>query len=227
MGAQLVDLETLIRDSDLITVHVPITRETKGLIGLTELRRMKPGARNSNVARGGIIDEDALVQAIQEGHIGGAALNVFSEEPLPSDHPLRRLDGIVLTPHLGASTEEAQVNVATDVARQIAQYFRGEMPLSPVNAPSLRSEDMALLQPYLAVGQRIGSFLAQLGPSGVEKIECTYTDVVAHAGSPFLTAEVIGGFCALHRQHRERGECEAGREGNGHCRHRAIQLGRR
>jgi D-3-phosphoglycerate dehydrogenase / 2-oxoglutarate reductase len=196
VGAQLVDLETIIRESDLITVHVPITRETKGLIGLTELRRMKPGARILNVARGGIIDEDALAQAIQEGHIGGAALDVFSEEPLPADHPLRTLDGVVLTPHLGASTEEAQVNVATDVARQIAQYFRGEMPLSPVNAPSVRSEDMALLQPYLAVGQRIGSFLAQLGSSGVEKIECTYAEAVAHAGSSFLTAEVIRGFLA-------------------------------
>lgn len=196
IGAQLVDLDALIAESDILTVHVPITKETKGLIGIDQLRCMKRSARILNVARGGIVDEAALAQAIQEGLVAGAALDVYTTEPLPADHPLRNLDGVILTPHLGASTEEAQVNVATDVAEQMAQYFGGEMPLSPVNAPSVRKEDMAILRPYLAVGYKIGSLLAQLTASGTDRIECTYSDAIGHGSSAFLTAEIIRGFLA-------------------------------
>ncbi len=132
-GVEVVPLEDLLKRSDIITVHVPLLPETKGMIGRRELALVKQGARLLNVARGGVIDEQALVDAIDEGRVAGAAIDVFEEEPPPPDHPFLRHDKIVVTPHLGASTHEAQVNVAVDVAEQILAYMDGQKPRFAVN----------------------------------------------------------------------------------------------
>lgn len=194
VGAHLVNFESLLGESDVLTVHVPLNRDTRAVVGLAEMRKMKRGARILNVARGGIVDEDALVRMIEDGHLAGAALDVFSQEPLPADSPLRRLEKAVLTPHLGASTEEAQVNVATDVALQIAAYFRGETPPHPVNAPSVLPEEMAQLRPYMDVAYRIGLFIAQMSAPPVREIACRYAGQLASLNTGLLTAEVLRGF---------------------------------
>ena len=124
-GAELVDFDTLLAQSDFLSVHVPLNDKTRGVIGAAELARMKQGARLINVARGGIIDEQALADAVRGGHIGGAAIDVFTKEPALPENPLLAVPELLLTPHLGASTTEAQVNVATDVADQIVQYLAG------------------------------------------------------------------------------------------------------
>jgi D-3-phosphoglycerate dehydrogenase len=133
MGVEVVTLEELLARSDIVTVHVPLLPETKGMIGKKELALVKPGARLLNVARGGVIDEQALVQAIDEGRVAGAAIDVFEQEPPPPDHPFLRHEKIVVTPHLGASTQEAQVNVAVDVAEQILAFMDGKKPRFAVN----------------------------------------------------------------------------------------------
>jgi D-3-phosphoglycerate dehydrogenase len=133
MGVEVVTLEQLLARSDIVTVHVPLLPETKGMIGKKELALVKPGARLLNVARGGVIDEQALVQAIDEGRVAGAAIDVFEQEPPPPDHPFLRHEKIVVTPHLGASTQEAQVNVAVDVAEQILAFMDGKKPRFAVN----------------------------------------------------------------------------------------------
>lgn len=133
MGVEVVPLEELLGRSDIITVHVPLLPETKGMIGRKELAKVKRGARFLNVARGGVIDEQALVEAIEEGRVAGAAIDVFEQEPPPHDHPFLIHDKIVVTPHLGASTLEAQVNVAVDVAEQILAFMDGQKPRFAVN----------------------------------------------------------------------------------------------
>src|SRR5690606_14738203 len=137
-----VGLEELLRRSDVVSLHVPLTDSTAGMIGERELAMMKPGAFLVNAARGGVVDEAALHRALVEGKLAGAALDVFEQEPLPADHPLRKLDNVVLTPHLGAATEEAQQNVALEIAEAIrAALIDGDYSRA-VNAPALGGEEM-------------------------------------------------------------------------------------
>ncbi len=138
-----------------------------------------PGARVINVARGGIIDEAALAEAVRDGVIAGAAIDVFTTEPVPEGHPLVGVDGIVVTPHLGASTAEAQVNVAADVADQIVEYLRGGSPRYAVNAPAVNPEELARLRPYLELGRKMGSLAAQLSSGGVQRVICSYAGELA------------------------------------------------
>ncbi len=133
IGVEVVSLQELLGRSDFVTVHVPLMPETKGMIGRTELGLMKRGARILNVARGGVIDEAALIEALNEGRLAGAAIDVFEQEPPPADHPFLRHERIIVTPHLGASTQEAQVNVAVDVAEQILAFLDGQRPRFAVN----------------------------------------------------------------------------------------------
>jgi D-3-phosphoglycerate dehydrogenase len=161
-GAELVPLEEIYRKSDFITLHVPLNDATRGMIGAEQLATMKPGVRLVNCARGGIIDEAALAQAILSGHVGGAAIDVFSKEPVDPANPLLALPQCVVTPHLGASTEEAQVNVAIDIAEQIADVLKGKPARAAVNMPSLSAEALAQAAPYLNLGERIGSLHTQL-----------------------------------------------------------------
>ncbi|HEY9690059.1 MAG TPA: phosphoglycerate dehydrogenase, partial [Coleofasciculaceae cyanobacterium] len=162
LGCRLVDLDLLFRESDFITLHMPKTPETANLINAEALAKMKPTVRIVNCARGGIIDEQALYEALKEKRIGGAALDVFVDEPL-GDSPLKSLGKeVVLTPHLGASTEEAQVNVAIDVAEQIRDVLLGLPARSAVNIPGLYPDVMEQLRPYLKLAETLGTLVSQL-----------------------------------------------------------------
>jgi len=161
-GAELVTLEEIYQRSDFVTLHVPLNDQTRGMIGPAQLEKMKTGVRIINCARGGLVDEQALADAIQSGKVAGAAFDVFSKEPVPADNPLLSLTQNVVTPHLGASTEEAQVNVAIDIAEQIADYLRGKPARAAVNMPALSAEALETAQPYLNLGEKIGSLHTQL-----------------------------------------------------------------
>jgi len=192
-GAELVDFDTLLAQSDFLSVHVPLNDKTRGVIGAAELARMKKGARLINVARGGIIDEQALADAVREGHIGGAAIDVFTKEPALPENPLLAVPGLLFTPHLGASTTEAQVNVATDVADQIVQYLSGGGPRYAVNLPTVQPEEMARLRPYLTLAEKMGSLAAQLAGEKVSRVVCSYAGELSQVDPSLLTAEVLRG----------------------------------
>jgi D-3-phosphoglycerate dehydrogenase len=161
-GAALVSLEELYRRSDFITLHVPLNEQTRGMIGAEQLAKMKDGVRLINCARGGLVNEAALADAIRSGKVAGAAFDVYSKEPVSPDNPLLGLPECVLTPHLGASTEEAQVNVALDIAEQIADVLAGLPARAAVNMPPLSAEALALAQPWLTLAEKIGSLHTQL-----------------------------------------------------------------
>ncbi|MBF2035277.1 MAG: phosphoglycerate dehydrogenase [Leptolyngbyaceae cyanobacterium T60_A2020_046] len=169
LGCRLVDLDLLLREADYITLHLPKTPETENLINEQTLGTMKPTARIINCARGGIIDEVALAAALAQGQIAGAALDVYAEEPL-GESPLLSAPNIVLTPHLGASTEEAQVNVAIDVAEQIRDVLLGLPARSAVNIPGLRADVMEQLRPYLQMAETLGNLVGQLAGGRVESL---------------------------------------------------------
>ena len=195
-GAELVDFETLLGRCDILSVHVPLTDRTRAIIGAAELGRMKEGARLINVARGGIIDEAALAAAIQSGHIAGAAIDVFISEPPAADNPLLSVPEVVLTPHLGASTAEAQVNVATDVADQIVHYLSGGSPRYAVNLPNLPPEEVARLRPWMVLAERMGSLCAQLAGEKLRRVVCSYAGELSQLDPGLLTAEVLRGLFA-------------------------------
>lgn len=174
LGVELVSMDDLLRRSDYITLHVPATKDTKGSIGAEQIAKMKDGVRIINVARGGIIDEAALAKAVQEGKVAGVACDVYEQEPPPPDNPLLSLDRAITTPHLGASTEEAQINVAIDVAEQIVDVLNGKPARSAVNMPALSSEVLAAVNPYMVLGERIGAMAIQLADGAVKSIEIAY-----------------------------------------------------
>jgi D-3-phosphoglycerate dehydrogenase len=175
LGIKLVDLDTLYREADYITLHVPKTKETAGMIGERELHQMKPGVRIVNVARGGLIDETALANALKSGRVAGAAIDVFSSEPPAPDNPLIGLPNVVHTPHLGASTEEAQVNVAIDIAEQIVDVLHGRPARAAVNMPALGAEAIGKIGPFLLLAEKIGSLHAQMATGRISKVEIIYS----------------------------------------------------
>jgi len=199
---ELVDLDTLIRESDVLSVHTPLNDSTRGIIGAAQLKAMKPSARVINVARGGIVDEDALAAAIRDGEIAGAAVDVFSKEPPPPEHPLLHLPQVLVTPHLGASTVEAQVNVAYDVADQIVAVLGGGAARYAVNAPVILPEEMAALEPYLHLAHQMGRLAAQLGAGQVGEVACIYTGELAERDTTVLTAEALRGLLARFTETR-------------------------
>jgi D-3-phosphoglycerate dehydrogenase/(S)-sulfolactate dehydrogenase len=164
LGATLVDLDALWREADVVSLHVPLTDQTRHLVNAASLAKMRKGAILVNCARGGIVDERALAEAIASGLIAGAALDVFEKEPPPPDHPLLRLDEVILTPHIGASTEEAQSAVAVAIAEQLVAYLRQGVVTNAVNLPPLPREVMEQLAPYLPLAEKLGSLAAQLAP---------------------------------------------------------------
>src|SRR5206468_3261131 len=182
LGVDVVPMEKLVKESDYITVHTTLTEGTKRLIGEAELRAMKPSARVINTARGGIVDEAALKQALDEGWIAGAAIDVWEKEPLTS-HPLFESDKVVVTPHLGASTAEAQERVAVDVAEQIMAVLRGEPARYAVNAPLIPAETYSYLAPYVPVAFKAGELAVQLhdGPH-IVSIDGFWVDVPPSEG---------------------------------------------
>jgi (S)-sulfolactate dehydrogenase len=193
LGVSLVDLETIWRESDAISLHVPLTDQTRHLVNAATLAKMKPGAVLVNCARGGIVDEVALAQALRAGRLAGAALDVFEVEPPPADHPLLGLDNVVLTPHLGASTEEAQVAVAVAVAEQLVAYLGSGVVRNAVNVPSLPKEVLAQLGPYLGLAEKLGSLAGQLLPTGPQEVCVSVAgDLAAAPVKPLMNRVLTG-----------------------------------
>jgi len=173
-GVQLVEFEKLLATSDFVSLHVPLIDSTRGLISAERIASMKPGARLINAARGGLVDEEAVAAALDSGQLAGAAFDVLSQEPPPSDHPLLGRDDVVLTPHIGASSSEAQVQVALDIANQIARFLLEGRADNAINAPAVSASDLVFLGPYLNLAQRMGSYLSQRLSGPIRKLEVTY-----------------------------------------------------
>jgi len=175
LGIELaLDMDAVFRTSDFITVHLPVTPETRGLLNAAAFARMKPGVRLVNCARGEILNEEDLVAALESGRVGGAALDVFITEPLPADHRLRSLPNVVLTPHLGASTEEAQEKCGLEVAEILsAVRLTGEVR-NAVNLPGVDAKTYELVKPYLPLGEKLGRLLGQLANGPVDRLHITF-----------------------------------------------------
>ncbi len=193
LGVELVPLDELFRRADVITVHTPLIKETRHVINEKSIATMKDGVRMINCARGGIIDEKALADAIASGKVAGAALDVFETEP-PTDSPLLGLDTVIVTPHLGASTVEAQKNVSISVANQCISVLEGGPAKYVVNAPMIPAEQQALVEPYAVLAQKMGSLLIQLIEGRLESIEITYGgEAAALPNTKFVTRVILKG----------------------------------
>jgi D-3-phosphoglycerate dehydrogenase len=192
LGVVLTTPEEIYRKADFITMHTPLTKVTHHMIGEKELAMMKDGVRIINCARGGLIDEKALYDALKSGKVAGAALDVFEEEPA-LNNPICELDNVIVTPHLGASTEEAQVNVAVQVAGQVINALMGEPLLSAVNVPVIPPETMADVKPFIPLMRVLGSFYSQVFNGQVEAIEILYSGEIAdYPVSPLTNSFLIG-----------------------------------
>ena len=193
MGVEKVSLKELFKRADFITIHTPLTPETKNLINKEVIKTMKPGVRIINCARGGIINEKDLYDALVEGKVAGAALDVLEKEP-PENNPLLTLDSVVTTPHLGASTREAQENVAVAVAEQIVDYLVHNTIRNAINFPSIPSDQVAKLNPYINLAERLGCFAAQMFEGGVTEITIEYQGDAADINTAPVTIAALKGF---------------------------------
>lgn len=194
-GVRLVSLEELLRQADFISLHVPATNLTQGMIGANELALVKPTARLINCARGGILDEEALLNALEGGRLAGAALDVFAEEP-PRNPRLLSCEKVILTPHLGASTLEAQRETALDVVEQVIAVLKGQPARYAVNLPLVSPEELATLQPYIDLAGRLGNFYALLARNNFQALEMSYSGEVAEYNFSLLTSAAISGLLA-------------------------------
>ncbi len=192
LGVELTTVEGIVKRADYITVHTPLTKETKNLIDSREFAIMRKGARLINCARGGIINEEALAKAVRDGIVSGAAIDVFTKEP-PFDSPLLELDSVIVTPHLGASTEEAQINVAVTVAEQVINALKGLPVKNAINMPYVKPDVMQILEPYLPLAEKLGKLCTQLMGSNYEKIEVSYCGEIADQNVAPLTLAVLKG----------------------------------
>lgn len=193
VGARLVGMAELLHRSDVITVHTPLTAQTRGLLGSAQLEATKPGAFVLNVARGGIVDEGALADALRSGQLAGAAVDVFAVEPMTPDNPLRGAPNIVLTPHLGASTAEAQDRVGLEMAEQVLLALSGVTPPYAVNAPSVGAETAPRLRPYVELARRLAILARQLAPGAFDALSLTYAgEIAAMECAPIRTAALAG-----------------------------------
>jgi len=193
LGVEVVELKGLFEQSDYITVHTPLTEETKHLISTQQIGLMKKGVRIINCARGGIVDETALVNAIKEGKVAGAALDVFEKEPITADSELLKLDNVIVTPHLGASTEEAQVNVAIEVAEIVRDALLGRGIRNAANYPCLEAEVCRVLDPYINLCERLGIFASQLIEGRFQELNINFSgEIIKYDLSPLTMAIVKG-----------------------------------
>ncbi len=193
MGVEPAGLEEIFAKADFITVHVPLTPETQGMINRDAFAKMKTGVRIINCARGGIVDEQDLAQAIKEGKVAGAALDVYVDEPPLTDHPLLKMDQVITTPHLGASTDEAQLNVAIAVAEQMVDFLAKGVVRYAVNVPSVSPELLEILRPYIILGEKLGSLLVQMTGTLSKEVQVEYRgDVIQYNVAP-LTLAVLKG----------------------------------
>jgi D-3-phosphoglycerate dehydrogenase len=201
LQVELVSLEWIFKESDFITLHIPLIDSTRGLIGPKEMAMIKPSVRIANTARGGLIDEEALVKAIDEGRVAGAAVDVFIKEPC-TESILFSSDKIIVTPHLGASTTEAQTLAATEVVKQVIDVFNGQPAKYAVNTPLISAEAFNVLAPFLKVAQTLGKLISYLGEGQLKSIRIKYQGEIAGHITDTLKAAVLGGL--LDRMTEER-----------------------
>jgi D-3-phosphoglycerate dehydrogenase len=192
LRVELVPLKQLLKEADFITLHTPLTPQTKKLIGAKELTLVKPTVRIINTARGGLIDEEALAKAVKERRVAGAAIDVFSTEPA-TESALFDSDNIIVTPHLGASTAEAQVMAARDVAEQVIDVFNGRPARYSVNAPFIPAEMLSALAPFIQVASTVGRLVSQLVEGQVSAIQIKYNGEISNYDTKVLTAAALGG----------------------------------
>ena len=192
MGVEKVDLDTLLARADFITLHVPMTEQTKNILSREALAKTKKGVRIINCARGGLVDEAALAELLKSKHVAGAAFDVFSVEAAATN-PLFGLDNVICTPHLGASTNEAQENVALQVAEQMSDYLLTGGVTNAVNFPSISAEEAPKLKPFVSLGEKLGSFLGQLTEAPVKSIRIQYEGAVGNLNVRPITAAAITG----------------------------------
>ncbi|WP_334077105.1 phosphoglycerate dehydrogenase [Paenibacillus sanfengchensis] len=198
LGIKLATVDDIVRNADFITVHTPLTPETKHMISRPQFEVMKKGMRIINCARGGVVDELALVEAIDQGIVAGAAFDVFEKEPPEADHPFLHNPKIIVTPHLGASTVEAQENVAIDVSEQVLHILRNEPFKNAVNMPPVAPSVMNKLQPYFELGEKLGAFAAQLNNEAVQEIHVDYAGDLSEVDTQPLTRYIIKGVLSRH-----------------------------
>lgn len=193
VGIEMVAFDDLISRSDFITLHTPLTDETRGIIGEAAIDKMKPGVRLINCARGGLIDERALAEAVLSGKVAGAALDVFEQEPTPPDNPLLALESVICTPHLGASTTEAQLGVATMIAEQVLDFLKHGAVRGAVNMPAVSAELLAAIGPYISLGEKIGLFQGQVFGHDLREVAIEYSgEVTEHDVKPITQAVLAG-----------------------------------
>ncbi len=192
MGVEKVELDELLARADFITLHTPMTAQTKNILSAENLAKTKKGVRIVNCARGGLVDEVALRAALDSGHVAGAAFDVFSVEPA-TENPLFGHPNVVCTPHLGASTTEAQENVALQVAEQMSDYLMRGAISNAVNFPSITAEEAPKLKPFIALAEKLGSFAGQLTETGIKEVRITYEGSVADLKIKALTSAAIAG----------------------------------
>jgi D-3-phosphoglycerate dehydrogenase / 2-oxoglutarate reductase len=188
------DLDEVLAQSDFLTVHMPLTAETRHLINADRIAKMKRGARIVNCARGGLIDEQALFEALKSGQIAAAALDVYETEPPPADFPLRTLSNVVFTPHLGASTAEAQESVGIEIAEAIRSLLLDGVIRNAVNVPNIDAKTLAVVAPYLAFGEKLGRFLRQVAPKRCELLSISYSGKVNEFETSTISRYVLKGF---------------------------------
>jgi len=193
LRVELVELEEVFKKSDIITLHVPKNSETTNLINRETIQKMKEGVRIINCARGGLVDEQALAEALKSGKVAGAALDVYDQEPPPADNPLLRLPNVICTPHLGASTEEAQDKVAIAVAEQIIDFLKNGTVRNAVNAPSIPVDVLLSIKPYVSLAENMGSLLSQISEGRMEKFTISYHgEVLNYNLAPITVAALMG-----------------------------------
>ena len=192
IGVEKVELDQLLQRADFITLHTPLTERTRNIINAEALAKMKPTARIINCARGGLIDEAALVEALKAGRIAGAALDVFEVEPA-RESPLFELDNVICTPHLGASTSEAQEKVALQIAEQMSDYLLKGAISNAINFPNITAEEAPKLTPYIKLAEQLGSFAGQLTETRLKHVRIEYTGEIAEMNTRALTAAMLAG----------------------------------
>ncbi|MGA2774519.1 MAG: phosphoglycerate dehydrogenase [Candidatus Omnitrophota bacterium] len=193
IGVEVVELKDILESADYITVHTPLTEETKHMISKKEFAAMKKGVRIVNCARGGIIDEVALIAAIKEGKVAGAALDVFEQEPVSPENELLKLENVIVAPHLGASTEEAQVNVAIEVAEIVRDALLGRGIRNAANYPCLKAEVCKIIEPYINLAEKIGAFASQLAEGRTQELNITYGGDIIQYDLSSLTLAIVKG----------------------------------
>lgn len=192
LGVALVNLEELLKEADFITMHTPLNEKTKGLIGAKQLAMAKPSVRIINCARGGVIDEEALFEAVESGKVTGAAVDVFTEEPA-KNNILFKSDRILVTPHLAASTTEAQTGASVGVAEQVITVLNGKTARHAVNMPLISPETLAVIGPFLGIAKQIGRLVYQLGEGQMSSINIKYEGEIANHDTAALKASIVGG----------------------------------